>query len=119
MSFKENLKSELDYKGIMVKELASLSGISRRTLDNYLRENESQPTVENAVKIARALGVTVEYLVTGETATQNKNKQSAIASASERIVKKYANEIQFLENLTPSKRKVFDSFLKDLDEWEK
>ena len=119
MSFKENLKDELTYQDVTVKELAYKSGINKRTLDNYLRENESQPTVENAVKIARALGVTVEYLVTGESATQSKNKQSAIASASERIVKKYANEIQFLENLTPSKRKVFDSFLKDLDEWEK
>lgn len=42
-----------------------------RTIDNYLRENTSQPTAENAVKIAQALGVSVEYLVTGVLALQN------------------------------------------------
>jgi transcriptional regulator with XRE-family HTH domain len=66
MGFKENLKSELAYQGIVVKELASLSGISKHTLDNYLNVREYMPSADAAVKIARALGVTVEYLVTGE-----------------------------------------------------
>jgi transcriptional regulator with XRE-family HTH domain len=66
MSFKENLKSELLYKAMMVKELAALTGIKRHTLDNYLNTHNSVPNAETAVKIARALGVTVEYLVTGK-----------------------------------------------------
>ncbi|MCL2806230.1 MAG: helix-turn-helix domain-containing protein [Treponema sp.] len=66
MGFKENLKSELVYQDMLVKELASLSGISRHTLDNYLNVRERMPTADVAVKIARALGVSVEYLVTGE-----------------------------------------------------
>ena len=66
MGFKENLKSELAYQGIMVKELASLSGISKHTLDNYLNVRSYMPSADAAVKIARALGVSVEYLVTGD-----------------------------------------------------
>ena len=66
MGFKENLKSELTFQDMLVKELSAKTGISKRTLDNYLRDNPANPTVENAVKIARALGVSVEYLVTGE-----------------------------------------------------
>jgi transcriptional regulator with XRE-family HTH domain len=66
MAFKENLKSELSYKNILVKELASLTGISKKTLDNYLNVRENMPSADIAVKIAHALGVTVEYLVTGE-----------------------------------------------------
>jgi transcriptional regulator with XRE-family HTH domain len=66
MGFKENLKSELTYQDILVKELAVLTGISRHTLDNYLNVRERMPTADVAVKIALALGVTVEYLVTGE-----------------------------------------------------
>jgi len=66
MGFRENLKSELSYKGILVKELAALSGISKHTLDNYLNVREYMPSADAAVKIARALGVSVEYLVTGE-----------------------------------------------------
>jgi transcriptional regulator with XRE-family HTH domain len=66
VGFKENLKSELLYQDMQVKELAVKTGISRHTLDNYLNVRENMPTADIAVKIAKALGVTVEYLVTGE-----------------------------------------------------
>ena len=65
MGFKENLKSELLYKGMMVKELSAVTKIKRHTLDNYLNTHNSIPNAEAAVKIANALGVSVEYLVTG------------------------------------------------------
>ena len=65
MSFKKNLKSELTYTGMMVKELSAMTGIKRHTLDNYLNTHNSIPNAEAAVKIAQALGTTVEYLVTG------------------------------------------------------
>jgi transcriptional regulator with XRE-family HTH domain len=65
MGFRENLKSELQYSGIMVKELAVATGISRHTIDNYLNVRNCEPSADAAVKIARVLGVTVEYLVTG------------------------------------------------------
>lgn len=54
----------------MIKELAIATGISRHTLDNYFNTRERIPTADVAVKIAQALGVTVEYLVTGDD-TQN------------------------------------------------
>jgi transcriptional regulator with XRE-family HTH domain len=66
MGFRENLKSELAYKGMLVKELAALSGISRHTLDNYLNVRGHIPSADIAVKIARVLDVSVEYLVTGD-----------------------------------------------------
>jgi len=66
MGFKENLKSELAYQDMQVKELSDITGISRYTLGNYLSVRERIPTADVAVKIARALGVSVEYLVTGE-----------------------------------------------------
>jgi len=69
MGFKENLKSELSYKSILVKELAALTGISKKTLDNYLNIRGNMPSADIAVRIAHALGVTVEYLVTGEEMT--------------------------------------------------
>jgi transcriptional regulator with XRE-family HTH domain len=73
MGFRENLKSELAYQGLLVKELAALSGISRHTLDNYLNVRGHIPSADIAVKIAQVLGVSVEYLVTGEEAP-GKNK---------------------------------------------
>ena len=70
MGFKENFKSELEYQGIQLKELAAKCGISKNTLGNYLTGHNSVPSAENAVQIARALGVTVEYLVIGNTSNK-------------------------------------------------
>ena len=67
MGFRDNLKHELNFSGMLVKELASASGVQKRALDTYLlNENASMPPADTAVKIARVLGVSVEYLVTGE-----------------------------------------------------
>lgn len=65
MGFKENLKDEMEYQGLTTKDLAQKSGVSKRTIDNYLLANPQEPGVYNAQKIAKALNVSVEYLVTG------------------------------------------------------
>ncbi len=65
-NFRKNLRSELDYNLFTVKELSEKTGISKSTLECYLGQRETLPSVESAVKIAQALNVTVEYLVTGK-----------------------------------------------------
>lgn len=67
MSFSENLRDLLDYKGIELKELSAGTGISKNTLDNYLSGQKSLPNIENGVKIAKFLGVSAEYLVYGNS----------------------------------------------------
>ena len=76
MGFKENLKSELNYAGMMVKELSAITGIKKHTLDNYLNTHNSIPNAIAAVKIAQALGITVEYLVTGSDFYNEKKRAS-------------------------------------------
>ncbi|MCL2042519.1 MAG: helix-turn-helix domain-containing protein [Treponema sp.] len=67
MGFRENLKQELSFNGMQVKELAVAAGVHKRALDTYLlTENASMPPADTAVRIAQALGVSVEYLITGE-----------------------------------------------------
>ena len=66
MSFRENLRDAIDFSGLEQKELAHKANISLRNIENYLRENASTPAADKAVKIAKVLGVSVEYLVTGE-----------------------------------------------------
>ena len=66
MGFRENLKAELVYSGVIIKELAARSGIKKKTIESYLGNRGYTPSVEAAVKIAKALGVSVEYLVTGK-----------------------------------------------------
>jgi len=76
MGFRENLKSELAYSGMLVKELVAKSGVSKHSIDNYLNARGQIPSVEAGVKIARALGVSVEYLVTGAEVKQAKKEQT-------------------------------------------
>ena len=51
---------------MLVKELAALSGVKKKTLDSYLGSRHYTPSVEAAIGIAKALGVTVEFLATGK-----------------------------------------------------
>jgi transcriptional regulator with XRE-family HTH domain len=70
MGFKENLKDQLNFSGMYVKELAALSGVKKQTIDSYLNLNSCMPSADAAVAIARVLGVSVEYLVTGKEVKQ-------------------------------------------------
>ncbi|AEE15891.1 helix-turn-helix domain-containing protein [Treponema brennaborense] len=64
--FRDRLRDQLEYKGLLRKELSQLTGISKRTIDTYLDRQAVLPNVEIGVRLAKALDVTVEYLVTGE-----------------------------------------------------
>jgi len=109
MGFKENLKAELAYKNILVKELASISGVNRRTIDNYLREDGSIPSADAAVRIAAALGVTVEYLITGN---EQQGRKAAQPVPDSRVI------LKNLEALNRRDRKIVLSLIKSLKDME-
>ena len=108
MGFRENLKSELAYSGMLVKELAAKSGVSKYSLDNYLNARGQLPSVESGQKIAEALGVSVEYLVTGME--KKKNKQLIKPDYEAWYIARLA------EQLNDEKRKFIIDFLKWLGE---
>ena len=97
MGFRENLRKELAYSGLLVKELAARSGISKRTLDNYLNTRNYMPSADIAVHIARALGVSVEYLVTGK---DSRAKPLSSANPSVRLI------LQILEDFDEKDREI-------------
>ena len=74
------MKQELSYNGMPKKELAALTGVNKRAIDTYVRTKASMPPADTAVKIAKALGVTVEYLVTGEDSSLPKEVSSVTRS---------------------------------------
>jgi transcriptional regulator with XRE-family HTH domain len=65
-NFSDRLRSEIEYIGLNHKEFAAKAGIQKRALDSYLGVQKSMPPADAAVKIASALGLSVEYLVTGK-----------------------------------------------------
>lgn len=62
-TFKENLKVLLEYNDMTIKELAYQTGISHRSIENYLNSRESIPPADYACKIAKTLNTTVEDLL--------------------------------------------------------
>lgn len=106
MGFSENLKGELKYKGMPVKELAHKTGISKKTIDNYLLSNGSMPTADKAVAIARTLGVTVEYLISGKAPLQK--GQNRFLSPEVRSI------VDRVEPLSREKRKIVDITVAEL-----
>ena len=71
MGFKERLRDEIEYKGLLVKEISAALGISNSTFLSYIDARGVLPNVETAVKIAKFLGVSVEYLVDGDSKISN------------------------------------------------
>lgn len=70
-TFADRLREEIEYMGITRKELAYKANVKKRALDMYLGTQGSMPPADAAVRIAKALNVTVEYLVTGERYSQD------------------------------------------------
>ena len=60
------MRETLDFVSMEQKELAAKTGLSLKTIENYVKKDSSIPSADKAVLIAQALGVTVEYLVTGK-----------------------------------------------------
>ena len=110
MSFKENLKSELEFQDIKVKELAVRSGISRRTIDQYLSTAAKMPSAENAVKIAKVLGVSDEYLVTGKPAESS----DETLSQEFHLFQKYRQFIRKMDSLPSNARECMEFFVSKL-----
>ena len=77
VGFRQNLREELDFQDLTVKELAAKAEVAKGALEMYLGARESMPPADTAVRIAKALGVTVEYLVNGEDAGRSKKYASS------------------------------------------
>ena len=104
MRFRDNLKQELSFNGMLVKELAAITGVPKRALDTYLlTANASMPPADTAVKIARALGVSVEYLVSGEEASLPIDIRLAVRNL-QRLGKKDRKVVAVLINALLEKR---------------
>ena len=65
MSIAARLRSVLDKKGLSIKEASDLVGIPYRTLQNYLLD-EREPNAKALSAIRTHLGISVDWLLTGE-----------------------------------------------------
>ena len=112
MGFNENLKGELEYKGMLVKELARATGIPKQTIDKYLLSNGSMPPADKAVAIAQALGVSVEYLVSGGKIRNEKTANRLLSP--EMCSPETRSIVDSVEPLSREKRKIVEAVVTEL-----
>ncbi len=108
MSFSKNLKESMKVSNVTIKELSVKTGISENTISSYLKNEGAEPTAEKAVKIAEALGTSVEFLVTGF------EKSNADAEFEVHHVGKYEDIIKFFEKLPPEAQEPIARLVSDI-----
>ena len=94
--FWKRVDEEIDYKGINRAFLARKCGFSVTNIGQGIKLG-STPSAETAVKIADVLGVSVEYLVTGEN--QSSVKKVEQEQAQLKLYRKYHELISKCEKL--------------------
>ena len=97
MGFWKLVEEELDFQGKTKKELALLTGIKEQTLHKAFERNSS-PSAEAALRIAKALNVSVEFLVTGKE-PENDSENQRIDSDMKQLIAK-------LNHFSPKQKKV-------------
>jgi len=85
-TFRENLRSELNFQDITTKELSVRTGIPTATLDCYLGTRATIPSVDAAYKIAQALNVSIDYLVTGDDISEKNSSKKKTSQEARNVI---------------------------------
>lgn len=80
MDFRTRLREQIEYLGLLDKEVAERAGISKHAMDTYVGSRACMPAADIAVRLARVLGVSVEWLVEGESSQNDKPADSDLLS---------------------------------------
>lgn len=109
MGFWDNVLVELDYLGMTNKALAEKCGFDASNIGRGIKLG-SAPSVETAVRIAKVLNVSVEYLVTGSDSNL-KNQQSQIDL---QLLHKYSTTLKDLDSLPEQAKKPVIKLIENL-----
>ena len=97
--FSARLDRLLEQKHMLQKELASLCGISQNTISTW-KATGRLPRADIAVKIARTVGVSTEYLISGEEAQTCGDdlaaKVAGLSPEKRRVVQAVVDALDFL-----------------------
>lgn len=109
MDFRERLREQIEFRGLLNKEVAALAGINKRAIDSYVGSEHCMPSAEVAVKLAKVLGVSVEYLVTGEIENRN-NEDSMLQLVNQATELRARNLLKHFSNLSARDQELLVSF---------
>lgn len=118
MGFWKKVEIEINYYGIARKELSAKSGVPITTINRAI-ELDTKPFALDALKISKALGLTLEYLLDySENGNLSTNEIESNASQIE-LYKKYHLIIDELEKLPKDKQKSAQEIIRQIAEFGK
>lgn len=102
----------MNIKGMTTKELASATGINEHTLSSYLKTSGSLPDIEKGLAIAKALDVSVNFLVNGIEDTSTALKDKLMVENFYR----YSHIVNKINQIPEQKRSSVEKLISDLCE---
>lgn len=119
MNFWETVLYELEYRGIDRKQLALEAGFDVSNISKGAK-NGNIPSADTAVRIARVLGTSVEYLVSGATgfaggAREGRAEESVLSCAVQRL-QKYRRLLDAMDALGEHTREAIISLAEALSQ---
>ena len=111
MDFWDNVENELNFQGKTKKEISLLTGIKLQSLHKSF-ERKSEVSAANAVKIAKVLNVSVEYLVTGQDSSLKRENLDL------HRYREYSSLISQLDSLPENQKELVKSIITKMCKWE-
>ena len=99
MGFWHNVENECEYRGISRKELASAADFSVHTISNGIKRN-SIPYADTALKVAKFLGVSLEYLLGMDEVSENPTINPQISEIENYLKRFSPNDLDVILNVT-------------------
>ncbi len=109
-NFWERVDEELEYKGMNRKTLATEVGFNLGNIGKGIQLGSS-PSADTAVKIAKVLNVSVEYLVTGQDSSLQKENLDL------HRYREYSSFINQLDSLPENQRELIKSIVAKMNDW--
>ena len=110
--FWKRVDEELDFLGISRTYLANKCKFSLTNIGQGIKLG-STPSADTAVKIAKVLNVSVEYLVTGQDSSLKKENLDL------HRYREYSSLISQLESLPENQKELVKTMVAKMKEWEK
>ena len=118
MGFWKKAEIELDYQGLSRKELSAKSGVPMTTINRAI-ERDSQPFAIDALRISKALNVSLEYLLDLPESKDDVKISDKEEFHQIELYKKYHSAIEALESISQDKQKTAVEIVKMIAEFGK
>lgn len=108
MNFWERVENLIEQKGINKKTLAAEAGIDSSNISKGLKSGGS-PSVDTAVRIAKFLDTSVEYLVTGNDSQLSESRIKQLDT-----LLRYSKTVKTLDKLPSKVRKPIITMISEM-----